>query len=566
MPIHSSSGPVVISGGSEFTTPFWVHHSNLRLRIGPIPNTYSGAYSDAYQKGQSTVENVFYLKLITFSTAIVDIGATASNGVPQPIEVATEIRWTFNKGPLNYFRVESDCIPRTCPPIGDDNTTCLQGSRISAIITARTLSEVCAKLSAQDFVFPVNNIVRYDPPFLESERTEDDDTSCRVLVDVTDDFNEVAGCFPFSLDGDIDLGGVEELSMGVEVDFFISVHGSTGGLVLSGDSDIDATYQPSSLFEYCSTADVVFGGESGATSPNYVYSSTVPITITVAENNNPPQFVSSSAASLVIGGHNDAVIVGTITGATDATEAVMEADITAVSAVIAAPVLVSSGGITVATLCCPNSNTPTLMAMQHPLGDTATLAQFARRNGLTIPNPLSLTYSVQTSSWQGNLVLTGTGINTTNQQTWHVLFEFGCVPNSFGPTDLATAPTVWRFNLNATVKDNVTGEVFRTRLLLFFDQDVVCVTSFPVAFQFSFNVQTLATTPSVTSAPVFEDGAGLFKSPFWFTSPEVLMKFTTAQLPPVPFTIYPELRTPIREVRGAAPITNNAVGISLTPV
>jgi hypothetical protein len=138
--------------------------------------------------------------------------------------------------------------------------------------------------------------------------------------------------------------------------------------------------------------------------------------------------------------------------------------------------------------------------------------------------------------------------------TWNITLEFGCVNPAFGPTDISESADYWKFGMWATTKNLTTGFDARTRLLLFFHKDAICDQSFPItSFDFRFNTSALESDPVTPISPVLYDGAGLFKSLAWASDPVLSVSIQSQPFPIQEYVIYPELKMPIREVRGAAP-------------
>jgi len=107
----------------------------------------------------------------------------------------------LNEGPLYYYRVQSDCRPRSACPVSDVTADCLSSTFV--MILAHSLEEVGDKLRLQNLVFPVSSVGKFNL----TARISDDptaDRSCMVLEDVTDAFLAIDSNIDFLLDDDVD--------------------------------------------------------------------------------------------------------------------------------------------------------------------------------------------------------------------------------------------------------------------------------------------------------------------------------------------------------------------------
>jgi len=479
-------------------------------------------------------------------------GLSISGGVgdvPHPIHFETVFRWGATQGPYHYYRVLSDCMPRTCPPLSDDDE-CLQGSQHNVTVFARSVQEVCQKLTQRGYTFPVNSVVRFDPPARYSDWSSSDDPECREMVDVTDDFFEVVDCVSLTIDADLDIN--QPLQMEVEdVELNEFSYTPSGGPVIGGSSDVDVTWNESSWWEHLPSGGLVLGGGiSSVGSSHWHYVASGGLTLSGPELEYFHGYEASG--QLVLGGHADSIIVGTEDLDVKA-ENEVTAEVEAVYASIDADELEGSSDEDAATLCCPTSTTPLLMYLGHNLNRAQNLAQFLLYNNLTMLQYSKIVYRENDEIWQGNHYYRGQSIAGDGTVIWNITFEFGCINPSFGPTDLSATADYWKFGLWANMKNLTTSYDAQTRLLLFFHKDVVCQSSFPVSnFGFQFNTATLLSNPVTSLSPVLYDGAGLFKSHSWTNNPVLEMNIQSGPIEEQDYVVYPELKTPIGEVRGGS--------------
>lgn len=95
--------------------------------------------------------------------------------------------WGVGERPFSFYRVSGKCKPATCPPVDPD---CPPDSRFTYVVNiyARNLSEVCRKLRERNMVFPIAAIQKFSTPASRIDYTDDTDTTCNKLVDVTPPF------------------------------------------------------------------------------------------------------------------------------------------------------------------------------------------------------------------------------------------------------------------------------------------------------------------------------------------------------------------------------------------
>lgn len=567
--ITSSSGGLSIGGEADLTINIDAHGgvsfggtSNSTLIFPPFTATgglsiggeanLTIEYSSSGRVSLSGSSNVANVNYIHNASGGLEISGDASP--PIQFNNSIKFKWEFNKGKLHYYRVESKCIERTCPPISDDDT-CGQGSRVTVMVLARSLSDVCIKLSNKGLLFPIEKIDRLDPPALFSERESTDDNNCTTLVDVTDQFNQVADCVPLFIDFDLDIA-VANIDMYVDESPLSGMQTGSGGLELSGSSDATYTLNPSVHFVADSHDGLTIGGSSTVYSPVWEFTPSGGLALG-GDITGADSYLNNTSGQLLLGGHSEATILGADELDFVASIA-MEGLITGTFPITEADPLIGTIETEVNTVCCTDSYTPITILLNHNLTRGQKLAQFVKRNALDFSNTARLTYNKSSELWQGNILLNGLSTqNDTHVEQWRLSFEFGCTVSPFGPTDIVPAESFWKLAINVVQKNLTTGYDDTTRLVLFYDGSLICKNSFPVEFSASFNTLTKISTPITAFTPVLYDGIGLFKSYSWVSdNPNLRLNILAKEPEPIPAGIYPELKMPINVVRGAAPIRN----------
>ena len=465
------------------------------------------------------------------------------------ITASVDFSWELNARlePWHYYRVVSQSVPRVAPPLTDCSDEPEHLGRYLLIVLARNESEVAQKLMDSGWVFSIDTVCRHDPSAIPNQYT-----NMRTMVDVTDAFLRAAEAIDFFLQQDLTIEGtgamVVDESPTEEFEFE-----PEGGLVTSGTSPISVTFNPSTFFIYEPLGGLVIGGraDQAQTRWRHVASGGLILSSTTSFHHAS---VLGLGLILTLGGHSSATIVGT-EEVEAKTKSSTTTDASAFYSSIDADSIESPALENVETECCPGSGTPTLLSLVHNLALAQNLSQFVQRHNLSVPNNLNMVYSTVTELWRGNLVLKSavSGI----EQQWQITFEFGCVYEAFGATDLHPEDALWKFAMNAIYRDGITNERYLTRLLLYFDREEVCTPRANLRFSFRFDPRTGQANPVTILDPVFVDGAGLYKSKFWVDNPtNPTLNFTVFAYPGGENTwyAYPELKKPILSPRAAPPL------------
>jgi hypothetical protein len=181
----------------------------------------------------------------------------------QSAEINKEVSFLWNTGQLNiyWYRVIGKGVNDPCLP---QDPCC---SRFILNVHARSLPELCEKLSKRRFKFPIESVQRFSRPaenaVVAFEEANGLNHNCNVLQEV-----QVCGipeCADFCVDRDLRVVG--GFSINVQVNAFKS-HTSQGSVVVAGSSPfrIERTIPD---FPYESEGGIEIQGESKAVS-NYV--------------------------------------------------------------------------------------------------------------------------------------------------------------------------------------------------------------------------------------------------------------------------------------------------------
>jgi len=155
--------------------------------------------------------------------------------------------------------------------------------------------------------------------------------------------------------------------------------------------------------------------------------------------------------------------------------------------------------------------------MRHNFGDGNLLKEFLFRNGMALPQELSLLYRESESSWSKSYHFKGMGHENQLEQ-WDLFFDWGCT-SIVGGHDL-DVPS-WKFGFFARRKNLVTKEDTTTRMLFTFPKDAPCQEADNFGFQFRLNTQTkdITTGNVYIETFIFFDEIGLFDGKQWLKDP-----------------------------------------------
>lgn len=427
------------------------------------------------------------------------------------VEFTKEFVWNTGQSPLRWYRVLGCCkyiskdgsgdpndpnnpypvIPGGCDVTGiqTDDPRCSGGSsRMQFVqnLLGRSVSDICDQLRTSGLKWEICSIKRWSRPVDILNNDE-----CNELTEVP--FAEIPECIEFSLVSDETINiGVKTFITGVIVSFTGSGGVVTGGTAdSSSDGSMGGPLPGQSSYEYLPTGLEVLTGGEAETSTSFETNFLVPMGMSVTVENVEAIFgVSESADLSIIGG-------------------------------------------TINTACGTCDTMPQIIYMHHNLNNDNAFKQFVTRNGLKVPNPITLHYSTRLKSWNGNFQLYGEGSdNTGSDENWRFLFEWTCI-NELAAEDLGASS--WKFSMFANRKNVLNGFDSDTRILIVFPPEQICKETQNLDFDFSFNLNTetnfvgnnLDVPPS---SVLLKDNIGLFKSKYWDKNPNLVIRLSRSEI------------------------------------
>lgn len=429
------------------------------------------------------------------------------------VEFTKVFSWNTGRLPQRWYRVLGACkyptaegsgnpavypglpnppIPGGCQVMGieTDDSLCIGASGKQQFVQnllGNSIADICSQLKKSGLKWELASIKRWSKAADSTDPNE-----CNKLLEVP--FRDIPECIEYTLFSD------NIVRIGVStfiVDTIISYTGS-GEILFSGESDyssdgVEGGPLPgqSSLVYVSSGGEIVFSG-SGESSSTWETEFIVPVGASVTLENLEAVFGVTPTAEL-------SAIAGTVN-----------------------------------TACGTCDAMPQSLFMHHNLEGDNLFLQFVNRNGLIVPNPLSLNYSSKLKSWLGNFHLYGQGNdNLGSDESWRFTFEWACF-DEFAGDDLGGSS--WKFSMLAVRKNEFTGLEIDTRSLLIFPPDEICKITQNLGFDFSFTLNT--STKLVTndfnisaSTTLLNDKIGLFKSKYWIRNPNLNFRLSRNDSP-----------------------------------
>lgn len=175
--------------------------------------------------------------------------------------VSKDIRFLWGLGQLNiyWYRVVGKGTTSNCLP----QDPCCQKFILN--VHARSLSELCQKLSQRRYKFPIESVQRFSRPaensVIASEEANGTNHDCNNLIDV--EVCDIPDCADFCVQQDLTLN--LGFNMSVQVDAF-KAHEAEGSVFVRGSSDVVATLNFPQFFAQ-GTGGLNISGDS-VSSPN----------------------------------------------------------------------------------------------------------------------------------------------------------------------------------------------------------------------------------------------------------------------------------------------------------
>ena len=378
--------------------------------------------------------------------------------------------WNVGEQSLKWYLVTGKCKTLSCQ-IGVSNDEPCDGKfYFVQNILARTPSEVCQQLSAEKISWELKSLQQYsrspDPALVSSTDT------CNYLTTIP--FCDLPPCIGFCINTD----AVTNIKATTQVIDTIYSYTGSGTAVFSGNAATTGASSSTSIFEFTPLDTTVYTGGSAETSSSWKQ---------ILET----EIVAETAIEDI------AIIFGT--GDT-------------------APALTLPAQI-VSTSCGSCTAMPVVLYLHHNLQNAGNISDFLKRNGLSLPSPISLHYNSRIRGWVGNYHLSG--YNQSDVESWKFSIEWACVSNTID----VTSPS-YKFTLLVTrLLKNTASD---TKIKIVFPPDQICTITQSLSFDFSFYINALTNTFGnslnvVSTDAILFDKIRLFKSSYYNKNP--LIKF-----------------------------------------
>lgn len=472
---HQPSGSIILSGQASIIGPV-VGNGNIILSgSASIYSThyhYDANGSLYLNGGASSLFTLYYIPQggltlngnagLSYTLDAVQEFTWDLSGI---VESSKSFTWDILPSPLSFYRITGKCLPTTCSPIASPDCEGIS-TRFFTTILARSLEEICEKLTALGVVGPIASITRFSQNPLGDASDE-----CNIGTEI--DINPINACLDYTIDFKLS----EDISLNFQV--IPNVVG-IGGLTLSGNGGFN-------IFNYYMepTGTLLLSGEAS-----------ISHNLKIAKGRGG---ITLSSATISLSSHM--AMIEDISFDMEILrqgQAFISTEASALSASV----------FDITTSCCSTSISSRLR-LTHNLINIIPLNSFLGRNDLVLPKDLSFTYENKFGIWRCNQYF------NSSTEKWRIYASFGCV-NRFASQDLSGY--FWSFDINIGRENLTSGDDFLTRIaILFPDNNLICRLNQRGLFQYDFqvDVRRKLVSPGNFSTKILVDDAGLFGSTYW---------------------------------------------------
>lgn len=302
------------------------------------------------------------------------------------------------------------------------------------------------------------------------------------------------------------------------------------GLIFSGEVEINYLtlgYFPDGL-------QLEFSGEAGTRNSidgNFIFTGSGELNLLGESDSNIVKYNYISEGDLSFSGEAEIdsdwiglfEIHGGMSGFADNLEVFFAEDLQVTNSII-------SSATTIYNTCGCNV-IPSILYLSNNLEFGGVLNEYLVRNGINLPDYISLFYDGRYGSWRNSIFLTGVGDNLNSQENWNLIFEWACV-NEYSEESFNSS--VWKFSLLVSRKNLGFNVDFDTRILILFSSSQICLDANLFDFDFNFKVNTRdkfvkTNNNLIVDVLTFHDEIGIFRSKH-FLSNEFKIKISEHKL------------------------------------
>ena len=182
---------------------------------------------------------------------------------------------------------------------------------------------------------------------------------------------------------------------------------------------------------------------------------------------------------------------------------------------------------------CGCRTVPLIVNLEHNFASNKNiLSKFLARNNYFFDRRQRLSYNSTNNSWQSNVHFKGFSTETQTQEVWNIVFELQCT-SLMGSVEIGN--DIWKLSVQFFRRNLNTGEDFDTRIIIGVLPDDICnkianELKFTVKYDTQANVAEVDPLATIYQSSIF-DNIGLFRSPSWINSPNLVMTVSEAGLP-----------------------------------
>jgi len=490
--------------------------------------------------------------------------------INEEVSYDLEAMWSVGEQLQRWYRVQGCCnyptaagsglpdgpqFPGGCDVMGiqTDDSMCVGAigkQQFIQNILARNVEEVCNELTRSRLNWQVCSIKRWsrpaDPTFVEPG------DNCNLLEEVP--YSEIPECIEFTLQtkGLVNIG----VTISIFEDFHIAANPNAGG---SRKSFVGGSYLSGGLivFDEATVPKVLTSGnadtiiKSGGTTPTtneYFLQGLGGVelggsaSVLHTSGSGIPKDLQSYVTFI-----NAKVFIPTNPVSGNPEEEIIFGEPTNLT-----PLIVPTAAVS--TACASCTAMPLSIYMQHNLSYAAVFNDFLIRNGYTLPNILHLSFNSRLNVWVATLHYTGLADDNANNESWRFTFDFDCTNNVGGEE---TGNSVIKFGMTVVRKNIGTGVAIDTRIMMLFPSSGICgyIRNFYADLNVSLNTKTTYVANDAKVVPdnvIFYDKIGLFSSTYWNVHPELLLRFSKANV---------EVRYDRRDISSILPKPANLRGV-----
>ena len=299
---------------------------------------------------------------------------------------------------------------------------------------------------------------------------------------------------------------------------------STGGVDLSNDFDVVT----SASYKYNPIGGISTGGSSGSYYINYDYDSDGGVTLGGSSSVRSSAWHYETDGNAIFIGGEAGLLASNFEPSPESLG--FQMNIEDVSFLFGTDVDV--GGLEVSTDTvdtCGCTGLPLALELKHNIPVSNKLAQFLKRNNLTMSDKFKLYYNNTNDLWQRNIHIEGLSPDIITRESWDMLFDLKCT-SFVGGEEIDKE--VLLFSIHIKKKNLMTLEDFATRIIVGYLPSEVCVGSdfsTGIVYDTQLNLASVSPESQIYYHRLYDD-LGLFKNQYWLNNPNLNIQVSSIDI------------------------------------